>query len=354
MIELSRPLVYLLILHVFVICLHGVLLSTRVLMNGDLAKFHGTRRDRVQQFLLGALQLGSLRLYTTALESFKADCDRLGLDYHALPPEEQDWVLAEYLLDMREVNHEQRQKGVLLVAALTKIDPGRRMRVSQRVLLRWATELPKKEAPAIPRDLLMAIVVVLQLSERTNIATVLLLCYTGLLRVSEVLQLQRRQLVLGDSYIVLSLDRTKRGVNEKVVIRNHTVVRWMQAFLVHSTARNHERLFPVSYSTVSKWLVRTSSWLGFGELRLTSHSMRRGGATELHRQGVSYMDIALYGRWAAEQSVRTYLREGDLALTHAEHRFAPDLWRRVSRIASFHDAVWRYHDLGNCGTGDLS
>ena len=58
-------------------------------------------------------------------------------------------VLAEYLLDMREVNHEQRQKGVLLVAALTKIDPGRHMRVSQRVLLRWTTELPKKEAPAI-------------------------------------------------------------------------------------------------------------------------------------------------------------------------------------------------------------
>ena len=229
---------------------------------------------------------------------------------------------------------------MVLVAALTKICPHRRYRVAQRVLARWGAELPRKEAPACPAELLFASVVWLHLNERRVVATVCLLCFVGLLRVSECLQLLRRNVVMGADYVVLFLDRTKRGVNEKVVISHPAVVAWLRSYLAWHTGANHERAFSVSYTTVAKWLRRAAAALNFADLDISTHSLRRGGATELLRRGVPFAEIALFGRWQSENSVRLYLRAGEVALTRAAHHHSREEWERLRRIASLHVAVW--------------
>jgi len=192
----------------------------------------------------------------------------------------------------------------------------------------------------MPAELLYGMVVFLKMCERAPVATVLLVCFAGLLRVSEALRLPRRDLIMGNDYVVLVLDRTKRGQNEKVVIKNLAVVTWLARYLRTFPTENHEAAFPVSYGTVSRWMKRAAEALGFGELNLTTHSLRRGGATQLLRLGVSYQDIALFGRWASESSVRHYLREGEVMMTRASHSFSEEKWNIVARLGACHDAVW--------------
>lgn len=44
------------------------------------------------------------------------------------------------------------------------------------------------------------------------------------------------------------------------------------------------------------------------------HSLRHGGATRLHLQGVPLEDIMLRGRWAASKSARTYIQSSRAVL----------------------------------------
>ena len=85
---------------------------------------------------------------------------------------------------------------------------------------------------------------------------------------------------------------------------------------------------------------RASSELGFARLNLSTHSLRRGGATELLRQGFAFNDIVLFGRWSSEASAKLYLRQGEVALTRTLHDFPAEVWSRVQRIASLHEVCW--------------
>ena len=146
-----------------------------------------------------------------------------------------------------------------------------------------------------------------------------------------------------DQHAILILDRTKRGQNGKVVLGNGTVVSWLRSYLSHFPCANLSRVFAVSYTTVAKWMSKASGALNFGAMCLTTHSLRRGGATELLRVGVSFSDIAVFGRWASEQSVRIYLREGDVQLTRAAAIVDADTWARIARWGRLHEVVWLHY-----------
>eukprot|EP00974_Lingulodinium_polyedra_P009386 898850-Lingulodinium_polyedra.AAC.1 len=63
----------------------------------------------------------------------------------------------------------------------------------------------------------------------------------------------------------------------------------------HAPRSGGARLFPVSYGRVLHWLRKLTSALGLSQLALTTHSFRRGGASELLRLNVPFADIALMG-----------------------------------------------------------
>ena len=90
-----------------------------------------------------------------------------------------------------------------------------------------------------------------------------------------------------------------------VLLRNPkllAILRW----LLKSTADDH-LLCGYSYAQYRRILDRTCAKLGLTGLHYTPHSPRSGFATELYAQGVPFDRIKALGRWASDQSLRTYL-----------------------------------------------
>ena len=300
----------------------------------------GTRREAVEGFLLGALKEASWEAYTDALRSFRIECEAQGITFAGQDEDVQDWILAEHVLDLREEQPMQRQRAVVLVAALSKLNPGRRYRTARKVLDRWHGLLPPKQAPACPDKLLHAAVVSMQIWSKPASACVCLLCFCGLLRVSEALKLRGRDIVYSCQAYVLLLGETKRGVEEKVVLSHVSVVRWISSYLQWRRAALDERVFEVSYNTVQRWFRRAAEHLGFGALDLSTHSLRRGGATSLLRAGVPFTDIMIFGRWRSDRSAREYLRQGEVALIRQAAQFPEALWCNLDRIARLNVVCW--------------
>lgn len=267
-------------------------------------------------------------------------CQDQQIAFADLDSEAQDWVVAEFLLDLRADEPLQRQRGTVLVAALQKITPSRLLRTSKKVLESWGRELPIRQAPACPDRVLYAIVILLQAWNEREAACTALLCFCGLLRVSEGLALTSQNLVFGTDFVVLLLGTTKRGIEDRVVLRHPSVLWWLRSYCAWRSAPPGDRLFPLSYWVFQRRLQQAATALDFGALQLTSHSLRRGGATQLLRAGVNFSDICLFGRWRSERSAKEYLRVGEVALTRASQNFSVEDWARLEKVIALRRLAW--------------
>ena len=72
-------------------------------------------------------------------------------------------------------------------------------------------------------------------------------------------------------------------------------------------------LFPGGSSKFRKEFKRACSELGLSS-KYVPHSLRHGGATRLHLQGVRVEDIMVRGRWASSKSGRTYIQSSRAVL----------------------------------------
>ena len=104
--------------------------------------------------------------------------------------EERDLFLAEYIYDSMDAGDFTRQQLVTLVAALHKLAPRHRYKTAMKVLDAWASNLPLRQAPAIPVDVAVVISTFLVASAKHAIGTLLLMCFKGVLRVNEPLSLR--------------------------------------------------------------------------------------------------------------------------------------------------------------------
>eukprot|EP00974_Lingulodinium_polyedra_P039956 3833910-Lingulodinium_polyedra.AAC.1 len=75
--------------------------------------------------------------------------------------------------------------------------------------------MPARQAPAAPRAFARAAAVLTLAAGHPGVATIFVLCFYGLLRVSEPLQLLGRDIVLVDDQVILLLGRTKRGMLQR-------------------------------------------------------------------------------------------------------------------------------------------
>lgn len=300
----------------------------------------GTRRGAVEAFLLTALKAGTQVSYTNALAEFQRECDASNIDFRALSPEAQDWVLAEYCWLCHEESLQCRQSAVLVVAAVSKVNPQRKYRTAHAVLEVWKRELPVKQAPALPMSLVQAIAVLLHAGGMKAEAMLVILCFTGVLRISEGLGLRRREVVVDPSSVILLLGVTKTGTEQKVEIMNPAVVAWVRRFLATLPSKDTVKLFDFSYQKFSRRLKAVCASLGFASMQITSHSLRRSGATELLRRGYAYNDICLYGRWSGDKSVREYLRRGSVGLVRIQGAYPQEVWDRVDSLAAIGVDVW--------------
>jgi integrase len=312
------------------------------------ARLDGQRRGRIASFLLSSLTGTTQDRYLAARTAFSNDLADLGLDMHDLDEHELDWLLAERVVDIYEDTDGAVGLGTAatLVAAVSKANPRDCYKTAWKALDVWRARRPPSQALAVPWQLAFGMISWLVMAGRADVACAMLLCYAGLLRASEALMLRWRSFLRTPDGWVVILGVAKRGLEQKVVITNLSVVLWLDLYSDSTqpgTAgrRDGERVAHVSYAKLQYWLRKAAAALGFGSMHWTSHGLRRGGATELLRQGCSLANIMLFGRWLAERSCREYLRRGDVALLRLEQAIRPEDWKRAEELAAMGPYVWK-------------
>ena len=300
------------------------------------------RRGRIGSFLLSSLRRAGPQ-YQDALRSFNNELlQSRGCPFDALSPEDQDWTLADKILDLYEntFTAEGLARAAVLLAACSKVNPHRKYRVSWKCLDAWRTRCPPKQAPAMPRQFAMAAVTWLVVAGKPALALAVLLCFCGLLRASEALQLRRDNLVRVCDAWVLVLGETKRGQEQKVVLTAAEVCRWVDSYFHRYPCSPSARVIPHAYNTFQLWLRKCMTAMSCAHLPWSTHSLRRGGASEMARVGIPMADIMAYGRWASSRAAQEYVRRGEVALLQVGDTFPPEAWSTTRCLARIGAEVW--------------
>ena len=292
---------------------------------------HGSLSGRTERFLLRALHSRTVELYVAALRAFSGEVEDAGFAWGKASTEERDAFLADWIVGLEEGGWS-RQVGVTLVAALHKVCPREHFRAAKAVLNVWAQLATPRQAPACPEEAARALAVLALAAGRPDVSAVIVLCFYGVMRVSEPLRLGVNDVMRLPGALGLVLGKTKRGLEQKVVIRDVWAADWM-AHYRHAPVGSAVRGVPCSYGKVRYWLDKLSSALELVGPRMTSHSFRRGGASHLLANGMPVADVCLFGRWASVQSATPYLRRGEAFLLRFRHLQQPQAWARLLRFA---------------------
>ena len=272
----------------------------------------GSGKSRVQAFLLSSLAASTQKKYEVALAFLALKCEDEEVEFNGLDEEEQDWFLAEFILD-GHLGADKKWQYSELLSALARVNPRSKYKVAHRVLDVWTRREPPHQAPACPPEILTMACMLLILVDRPTLGVGFMVCYAGLLRIREMLSLVWADVHFSSAGVVLCLGVTKRGREQKVCLAHPTVVFWLNAFReLHGGAAN-QRVFEVGYATALKWFRRAVAAVGFDE-PVTTHSLRRSGASELSRLGVPWQDIMDFGRWNSDRAAREYVRRGEVAV----------------------------------------
>mgnify|MGYP002173397304 CR=1 FL=1 len=76
----------------------------------------------------------------------------------------------------------------------------------------------------------------------------------------------------------------------------------------------------------------------------STHSLRRGGASELSRLNVGMADIMAFGLWASSRAVQEYVRRGEVALLQVDEKFSKEAWATIARLACLGASVFGFTD----------
>lgn len=285
-------------------------------------------RTRIQAFLLASLAPSSRLKYQEALAIFHSELQELRIDWADASEEEKDWVLAEF--GFQYENGESKQLFQTVLSAISRTAPRLRLRVAWKLHDAWTVQTPPRQAPAVPPEAIYAMSALAICIQRPLAGLAIMMCFSGLLRAREALTLRRQDVYVTAGEVTLLLRRTKRGLEQSVCLRNAVVWAWVLARLADMDGDPMTWLIPISYGTLLTWVLRLPVLLGLTSVRLTTHSLRRSGASELHRRGVPLADLLLFGRWLTERAAREYIRKGAVAVQRCLGEQKPEEWRRVT------------------------
>lgn len=294
------------------------------------------------EYLFGLLHEGMQARYRQGLVYLNQALDERSVGhFYGLDEERQDYVLCDIVLEGVEEQALTVQQGRDLVAAVQKRFLGRRKFMAAFSLLRaFASQKTVVQAAPFPATVLYALVVMLTVSDRERIAVALLVALTGLLRISEALNLTWEDVVFPNQHragarIILLLRKTKRGITEgeRVVLEHPGVVAYLERY--RELFYQRQQFFcRATYSTLTRWMQRGVEALGFSPDAFRTHSCRRGGATALALAYVPLAEIQHRGRWSSERSCREYIKKGEVLLLRWQAGISDNEWRRLERIAA--------------------
>ena len=191
----------------------------------------------------------------------------------------------------------------------------------------WLSDEPHEHHPALPASVLLAILSVALCWGWVYEAAVLSLAWAGILRIGEVLQAYRGDLVLptdcapGQSFVLLKIfdpkTRGRSARHQSARVDQPDIIRLLVA--VYSKADSTDKLWPFSACTLRK---RFSTLLGVLGLAGTNNSngrpfdlasLRPGGATHLLNLTENSELVRRRGRWLSHRVMEIYLQEIQVA-----------------------------------------
>ena len=198
-----------------------------------------------------------------------------------------------------------------------------RLRLSCSALRGWRKLTPSRSYPPLTWDAACAVAVQLVRMRQRAAAIAVLVSFDCYLRVSEMARLRRCDVVdassarMGSSAtyrgVSLILTQTKTGPNQSVRV-SRPVVAELLAELCSSVPDTSKALvFGFSAAAFRRLFKAACAALGLSR-DYVPHSLRHGGATADHCNGVPMDDIILRGRWASLRSARRYVQAGQAML----------------------------------------
>eukprot|EP00435_Cladocopium_sp_Y103_P022342 s2443_g5.t1 len=217
----------------------------------------------------------------------------------------------------------------------------------------WVADEPHFHHPAMPLTIMLSFSTLALLWGWPREAALLMMAWSGLLRIGEVFSAKRKDLVLpkdgapGCEFALLQINQPKtRGVSAKhqaARIDPCDVVQLLEAvygnfgledFLWNKSPGTFRRRFGILQKALGLPTVRTASTVPYDLA-----SLRTGGATYLLHQFEDAELVRRRGRWLSTRVCEIYLQEAAV-ITHAA-RLTEQVKGRVTRLVSTYPEVHR-------------
>eukprot|EP00438_Fugacium_kawagutii_P024998 Skav224819 [mRNA] locus=scaffold613:5807:6922:+ [translate_table: standard] len=215
----------------------------------------------------------------------------------------------------------------------------------------WVTDEPHTHHPAMPLVVVLAVSCLALLWGWPNEAAIFLLTWCGLLRVGEVLNALRSDLILptdsapGVHHVYLQIRQPKtRGSaarHQSARVDPQDVIRLLIA--VFGRKPRHEKLWLGSGSTLRKRFGSLLRALGLpteasgGVRPFELASLRPGGATFLLQRFEDAEFVRRRGRWLSSRVMEVYLQE--IAVATFDSKISSEACDRVNRVAASFPAI---------------
>ena len=218
----------------------------------------------------------------------------------------------------------------------------------------WLSDEPAQHHPAMPLTVLAAMVTTALMWGWPHEAAVLLIGWTGIMRIGEVLAATRAELILpcdsapGTTFALVVIRQPKtRGRSAR-----HQAARIDQADVIQFLTRMYGRadsaepLWPYSASTLRKRFSQLLGALRLPVKRCDGHrpfdlgSLRPGGATWLLHQTEQPELVRRRGRWLSARTMEIYLQE--VLVTTFEEKINPNTRALIHLCESHSSASWLF------------
>ena len=237
---------------------------------------------------------------------FKRNCEEMPDDLDSL-----DTVASEFV---NELYQDDRPVGWAseFACGLKKLYPkcGKRLQITSSYVKSWQKSIKRVRALPLGQDLLLAMASIAILRRKKELALILLIGFNGLLRASEMLMLTFGQIsILRDGTMMITLEDTKgtkrSGEVESVLVRDNSLVPVVAKLKKGKAAT--DKVYDGTYRTLSQDIIQLAEEIGLRHPNLTSHGIRRGGATWFFGKSQSYDLTQEHGRWSSVKSAKAYI-----------------------------------------------
>ena len=227
----------------------------------------------------------------------------------------------------------------------------RRLTAAWDLAFAWLQDEPHQHHPALPLSVLVSIITVCLLWGWPAEAAMFALTWNGLLRIGEVLDACRQDLILpsdsapGQSHVLLRIREPKtrgRGARHQCArVDPIDVVQLLSE--VFGRLSPSDKLWPFSAATLRRRLVQVMSSIGLqtkvqdGVRPFDLGSLRPGGATHMLAVTEDSSLVQRRGRWVSMQVMNIYLQEVSVATCLP--RLDPLVRDRVQRLCMIYPQV---------------